>query len=663
MECCAAELSWVEAVTRAIACLVACCCLLCGAPAIAAARLAWSPTLAIAEHDGAALNAVACPAADLCVAVDNSGGEVTFDPQRPGVPAPTTIDPGSLVAPTNPGVKAVACPSTTQCTAVDGAGGEVTFDPADPGKPKRVSIDGSTPLRSIACPLVAECVAVDGDADAITFDPMVPGSAKTSALDLYPIRVVCPAATQCTAVDGYGYEVTFDPRHVGRTKSVLIDVQDNSLPGLACLSRARCVAVDVTGAELTFDPDDPGTPKSSIVDPSGHVRWLTCSGSAQCLVVDNSGQEVTFDPDDPSVSSADRIDATGDGLYGVTCSSIAQCVAVDRDGGEVTFDPTASGAPARMPRLVDTIGPAGHAVTCPSAHQCTVLDESSGYAVTFDPEAPRGRRFTTVIKGGPATGAAAAIDCPSVSECVAISNTVPSNAYYLIMSETTFDPRTSRVEHSGVVGRDAYGGTNGVACPSITLCVELSTSERVTFDPLDPAKRTSFSVGEAFSGGYSLSFACASRRVCAAADYDNAVLAFNPHAPAGGGGTSLSSRNGWLESVACPSVNQCTTVAGEPGLGGYESTFDPARPARAKTVVINKDLDLIGVACATVRECVIVDSSDLVGEGNPQTAGSWRLHPISHSPTSGYIELQDVSCPSPMECVAVDANGQAFVAR
>jgi hypothetical protein len=98
-------------------------------------------------------------------------------------------------------------------------------------------------------------------------------------------------------------------------------------------------------------------------------------------------------------------------------------------------------------------------------------------------------------------------------------------------------------------------------------------------------------------------------------------------------------------------------------LGGYEATFDPARPARAKTVMINKDLDLVGVACATVRECVIVDSGDLVGEGNPQTAGSWGLQPISRSPTSGYIELQDVTCPSPMECVAVDANGQAFIAR
>ena len=59
-----------------------------------------------------------------CTAVDNTGGEVTFDPitgtvNTAGV---TSIDQGRSL-------NAVWCSSGTQCTAVDANGHEVTFDP------------------------------------------------------------------------------------------------------------------------------------------------------------------------------------------------------------------------------------------------------------------------------------------------------------------------------------------------------------------------------------------------------------------------------------------------------------------------------------------------------------------------------------------------------
>jgi hypothetical protein len=60
-----------------------------------------------------------------CTAVDDLGGELTFDPRTLVGPIPAVpriaLDPDSLTA--------LACPSATRCTAVDDHGREVTFAP------------------------------------------------------------------------------------------------------------------------------------------------------------------------------------------------------------------------------------------------------------------------------------------------------------------------------------------------------------------------------------------------------------------------------------------------------------------------------------------------------------------------------------------------------
>ena len=65
------------------------------------------------------LNGVACPSATQCIAVDQSGQQVTFDPASPGTPTPTSIDPNSVL-------NAIACVSADECTAVDTTGHETT---------------------------------------------------------------------------------------------------------------------------------------------------------------------------------------------------------------------------------------------------------------------------------------------------------------------------------------------------------------------------------------------------------------------------------------------------------------------------------------------------------------------------------------------------------
>ncbi len=62
-------------------------------------------------------------------------------------PATTTID-------SDYNVDAVGCPSASQCTAVDYDGRDVTFNPAAPGTPTQTTINsvGDDRLTGVACP-------------------------------------------------------------------------------------------------------------------------------------------------------------------------------------------------------------------------------------------------------------------------------------------------------------------------------------------------------------------------------------------------------------------------------------------------------------------------------------------------------------------------------
>src|SRR5437660_217240 len=61
-------------------------------PGTARASLSWSGPFAIDQNGGNILAAVACPSSSQCIAVDQNGQAVTFNPGSPGSPTPTTID-------------------------------------------------------------------------------------------------------------------------------------------------------------------------------------------------------------------------------------------------------------------------------------------------------------------------------------------------------------------------------------------------------------------------------------------------------------------------------------------------------------------------------------------------------------------------------------------
>ena len=137
------------------------------------------------------MNAVACPAANQCTAVDWVGQQVTFDPTAPGNPVPTTVSPGGFL-------NGIACPSASQCTAVGVGGVQVTFNPTAPGNPTPVQIDTAFNhvLNAVACPSTTQCTAVDNFGFQLTFNPTAPATPATHTTLAFAesfTAIACPA--------------------------------------------------------------------------------------------------------------------------------------------------------------------------------------------------------------------------------------------------------------------------------------------------------------------------------------------------------------------------------------------------------------------------------------------------------------------------------------
>lgn len=179
----------------------------------------------IAGTGGVGLEGVACPSANLCVAVGENSA------RSAGVAVP--LNPGTGAIRRGQGVHAVthkgilyglACPSTTVCLAVGwGASQPSVAVPIDPrtgvlskGQTDRdVSVRAAV-LTAVSCPSKSSCIAVGNDTgdpsvgQAVWLDPttarIVAGEsirtlAGTGALD----AVVCPSVDRCMAA-GSGFE-------------------------------------------------------------------------------------------------------------------------------------------------------------------------------------------------------------------------------------------------------------------------------------------------------------------------------------------------------------------------------------------------------------------------------------------------------------------------
>lgn len=326
-------------------------------PAASAAYIRWKTAVRAEPAKNGGLQAVSCPTAKLCVAVDDSGYVVTTINPTGGSGSwshTAKIDSSSLTG--------VSCASTSFCVAVDAAGDVLTSTKPTGGAAawsKPVHVDstaspggGYAGFAGIACPSTSLCVAVDsGTTGNVATSTKPTGGAhawKLTALTGTLTSVSCASVTLCVAA-GTQHLYSIDPTGGGTAwHATGGQTGGGILSGIACPSSTLCVGVG-------YGNTSPGLATASA-DPRGSAAsWKT----------------VGVEPTPPS-SGQGLLDAVG-------CAGTALCVAVDSsDRDYVTTTAAAkaswtSGAPIRPNAASDR-----SAISC-SATVCMVVD-SAGVA-------------------------------------------------------------------------------------------------------------------------------------------------------------------------------------------------------------------------------------------------------------------------------------------
>jgi hypothetical protein len=648
-------------IARAVILIAALLLVVFAAPALAAtAKFTWKGPFKVDNSAGQSLDALACPSAGRCLAIDNAGSLVRFDPVSPSAPKPATIYAAS-------GLSGIACPSATQCTAVNAATGfELTFDPSStsalPAPQLKLdtassSSEGNDGPGPIACPTTTLCVTADGQHQVIVFDPANPAAAPSTtkvalgSSSVGFLSISCASAAQCTAIDNSS-AVTFNPAALGTLTPKTVE-NKGLLFRLACPTATQCTAVDQGGSEVTFNPQAPAPATPVKLDNEGFnpLFGLACPTATQCTAVSGGGRAVTFNPQSPGTPTAVVVDRSpggnvvgqNTGIFDVSCGSVTSCTAVDGNGQELTFNPQSPGKPKLV--RIDAGSPL-LAISCPSTNQCSAVDQHS--QLTFNPLKPKPTKPKSVLKD---IGIGiAGLDCPTATQCTAVRAD----------QQTTFNPRSFHMHKPQTIDPGSDEGIADVVCRSTHECVaDDANGDAVTFDAVSgKILRKQITVEE---GESQTALACESKTLCTSVDNDGMMLSFQPltgkriasakiDAPVGLDAPSGDS-NDELDGIACPTTKLCVAIDTLVNL----VQFNPRSKHKATPKPLDKGHSLTGIACPTSSECIAVDAAGRALVGNV-AAGTWTTETIA-----GATDLTAVSCPSKTECAAVDTAGDVFV--
>jgi hypothetical protein len=240
----------------------------------------WTSSL-VTPH---AFSGVSCGSSSFCVAIDGGGNAfISRDPSRgAGAWAPVHIDSFSTADcgkygdgyDCQSGVNAISCPTASFCAAVDSSGDEISS--ADPGggpsawSGAAIDPDQSS-MNGISCPSRSLCVAADGYGGRVitSTDPAdAPGAwISTTLAPLADVTAVsCASASFCVALGNPDVYTTTDPTG-GASKWVPTPVDMNSsMTGVSCPSASFCIGVDSAGNAFV------GTPRRSRPRRRRHSR-------------------------------------------------------------------------------------------------------------------------------------------------------------------------------------------------------------------------------------------------------------------------------------------------------------------------------------------------------------------------------------------------------
>jgi hypothetical protein len=308
---------------------------------------------------GTGLTGVACPARNLCIAVDRRG-DVLTSRSPAGAPASWA---SATIEPSGTALTGVACASSTLCVAIDRQGSAfVSGEPSAGAAGWRASaIDPGHALTGIACPTASLCVATDDDASVVTStDPTGGAGAWTRSTIDHQLSydclkygedpcpppafggVACPSSALCVAADAYGFAWTSLSPAAGvsswhATSADASDAYGGAASSLACPAAELCVVVGGGGISIARHPAAPAPTnpwRSHAVSIS--PEWVGCPLTTLCVTDVNVA---SFVPASGPLSFRSMAIDTRGALDGISCPSTTVCVAVDDRGHRVLATP------------------------------------------------------------------------------------------------------------------------------------------------------------------------------------------------------------------------------------------------------------------------------------------------------------------------------------
>jgi hypothetical protein len=263
--------------------------------------------------NGGVITGVACPATNLCVAVD-SVGQVTHSTQPTGGKAawtkPIRIDTAAQAGGGYAGFAAISCPTIKLCLAVDNsANGQVAYttDPRGPASAwKLATIGTGVTLSSVSCVSATFCLiggtqryySVAPTGGATTWKPNGAISLSASIIS----SLTCNTMKLCVGVGygnaGAGVVAASSAPSTAATPWALATVGSNPpnqsaglLDSVACPQRNFCVAVDgSSNAYYTTTPVRGGWTKAKPLKKASQSSLSAVSCNAKlCVEVDNRG--------------------------------------------------------------------------------------------------------------------------------------------------------------------------------------------------------------------------------------------------------------------------------------------------------------------------------------------------------------------------------------
>ncbi|MHB8694165.1 MAG: hypothetical protein ACYDHH_23235, partial [Solirubrobacteraceae bacterium] len=427
----------------------------------------------------------------------------------------------------------------------------------------------------------------------------------------------CPSTSLCVAADGYSWGdvlVSANPLGGATTWSVV------TLPGVTVVSSVSCPDV-----HLCVAGDGYGNVWTST-NPTGGFRAWRRAHLEEPL--------------------------NTDGLSGISCPSVSLCVASDVNGNLWSSANPTGGRTAWHHSAIQLGDHVNGPVSCPSTSLCVTLDDGGRAYATRTP----------LTGGWSATGSPAdqridpsSLACPSSGLCL-VSGNDPGGRSAIFTSN---NPAGAGAWTETVFS--AHGGSDGVSCASAALCFVFDKHGdifRSTTPTGGAAAWQSINVGKVALGGV----ACPGPAGCVAVGDAGGVLT----APDPAGPWSAGVINGWssVTGVACPTTSTCIAVD---SAGNVLHTRTVASTTPDWSVTAPRGVDAFGsIACLNARLCIAGSTRSSVWLSRQPAGGpaSWQRVRLKLSRVLGYdapTVINDISCPSPRLCVAVDNAGDVVV--